>query len=296
MDEVASETTGGAPSSWVTSAVNLHDAAVARDALNAAGVSATTVNAVENMVQTQGIGSTLDAFAAAVSKTNAAVRQVVASTGFSCGSEIGSYALNAALGNAPLLAADNSVGLGPNAASSTTYSGAISYKYGGVLYSYGTFDGVVASNTSPSQYYKVTGSLNGFGLQFGYFSGEASISFTTTHEQPTLASGRTTGFFAGSLGAGVGPLNIGSIDVTSGINNFSGYLSPRAELGGIASIFTSGGGKPSNALSTDTNALKPGDIAELKAGVGGSLSFQGVTFKTVVPIQSAPKEGEGGKP
>ena len=158
----------------------------------------------------------------------------------------------------------------------TTYTGSINYSYGAFVLSHGSFSGQISGN---GQTYNISGNINGVGFQAGYFSGTTPVSFTVNSPQNIGSNGV---FFTGAVGAGVGPLNLASVDGSVFVNGATGNLSANAPEASLL------------GLSTDTNPANPGETFELKVGIGVSIGVQGVTVTKVTPVPSNPGGPPGG--
>ena len=149
---------------------------------------------------------------------------------------------------------------------SGVYVGQINYRSGGLFYSHGSFEGYVVDPVT-NELVRVTGSVDGFGFQIGYNTGQTEVKFAAS--DPGALIGQTGGIFDVSAGAGIGPLTLLGGGFNAAANN------------------TAHGDADITATSFNPKFLDVTPITDFrnllekpKVGFGVSGSFQGIRVKT----------------
>jgi hypothetical protein len=168
---------------------------------------------------------------------------------------------------------DQVIDVAPNNAApaverSGMYVGSVNWQSTGVLFTVGKFDGYVVDPKTQEVVY-IKGSVTGFGLQLGHFSGQQGIAFQAN--SPAELNRAKGGIFLASAGIGVGPATF-----------FGGEWSAGAYplAGGGARLIDNQVGSEYLKVSPEMDVL---DLMERpKIGFGASLSFQGIQINEVV--------------
>ena len=148
------------------------------------------------------------------------------------------------------------------------YIGTVQYRAGALIYGYGSFEGRLYHDENPTDVIDVSGSLHGIGFQGGYITGEQEIRINA--DTPKEALGNQGGFFLADVGLGAGPINIGGVGGSLGVQRGE----HNADLGKLQREFHRPG------ISTTFDPANPGSYLEKpRPGFGVSLGFFGTRVK-----------------
>ena len=142
------------------------------------------------------------------------------------------------------------------------WTGDVHFSVIGLMYVHGSFQGEVTCTSDSSLKASVSGAADGMGIQVGKITGDSQVGFLASKKSELM--NQTAGIFVGSVGLGVGPINLVSVGGNMG-------SAPGQLIGGKTEF----GFGPSSDASVLDFAEKP------KAGLGAAFGFIGLRINQV---------------